>query len=323
MSYQCGICNNTKENKTYQAREMMFGTRETFEYFMCPSCSCLQITTPPENMAPYYPAEYYSYNQELIPAAAWWKRNFKRQRTRYFLHEKGLLGKLQTKLFGPPFLEPWAKMTNLDVDSKVVDIGCGIGCLLSRLANEGFSDLSGIDPYIEKGIDHPNRFRIYKKDIHELSEQFDFIMLHHSFEHMLNPQTSLKAIYDLTKPEGRVLIRIPVISWAWEYYGVNWCGLDAPRHFWLHSTNSMEQLCRQCNFEIEDVLYDSTGYMFWGSEQYLRDIPLMDPRSLWTGPTETLFSESELSEWEKRADELNLQKRGDQACFLLRKIGCL
>lgn len=320
MTHQCGICSNAKGNKIYQAREMMFGTRETFEYFMCSSCSCLQITTPPENMTAHYPEDYYSYNQELVPEIAWWKRYFKRQRTRYFLQGKGLLGRLQTKLFGPPFLEPWAKIANLEVDNKVVDIGCGTGRLLSRLANEGFSDLTGIDPYIGKDIDYPNRFRIYKKEMHEMSEQFDFIMLHHSFEHMLHPQTALKAIYNLTKPEGRVLIRIPVVSWAWEHYGIDWCGLDAPRHFWLHSIKSMEHLCQQCEFEIEKTWYDSTGFMFWGSEQYLRDVPLMNSKSLWTGHSEALFSESELKEWEKMAEEWNREMRGDQACFLLKKI---
>ncbi len=54
---------------------------------------------------------------------------------------------------------------------------------------------------------------------------------------------------------------------------------------------------------------------FWGSEQYVRDIPLRDKRSLVEGGRE--FSRLQLAEFEREAEELNIARQGDQAAFFL------
>ncbi len=44
---------------------MMFGIGETFCYFQCAECKCLQIVEIPSNMARYYPENYYSFQQKI------------------------------------------------------------------------------------------------------------------------------------------------------------------------------------------------------------------------------------------------------------------
>jgi len=46
----CKVCNNEKNNRTYQIREMMYGFKEEFTYFECLKCGCLQIAAIPKNM---------------------------------------------------------------------------------------------------------------------------------------------------------------------------------------------------------------------------------------------------------------------------------
>ena len=58
----CRICGNAEDNRTFEVREMMFGTRETFTYFQCAKCGCLQMVEIPSDMSRYYPPEYYSFN---------------------------------------------------------------------------------------------------------------------------------------------------------------------------------------------------------------------------------------------------------------------
>src|SRR6266508_5024812 len=58
----CRICGNENIHPRFIAREMMFGTKETFEYFQCGDCGCLQIRNIPANLEDYYPPEYYSFN---------------------------------------------------------------------------------------------------------------------------------------------------------------------------------------------------------------------------------------------------------------------
>ena len=60
--YTCRICHNTDGNKTFLAKEMMLGLRESFEYFECQCCGCLQISTIPNDLGRFYPQGYYSFN---------------------------------------------------------------------------------------------------------------------------------------------------------------------------------------------------------------------------------------------------------------------
>lgn len=91
-------------------------------------------------------------------------------------------------------------------------------------------------------------------------------MFHHSFEHISDPLEALETVRSLLAPNGRCLIRVPVVSWARNEYGANWVQIDAPRHFFLHTEKSMEILAEKVGLEITRVEYDSTEFQFWGSE---------------------------------------------------------
>ena len=137
-------------------------------------------------------------------------------------------------------------------------------------------------------------------------------MLHHAFEHMDQPLEILKKMFHLLNNKGFVMIRIPVAAcFAWRKYGVNWVQLDPPRHFFLHTTRSMQILCEQSGFRLLDVVYDSYALQFTGSEKYLRNIPLIEDVQI--------FSEKEIKEFTNEANRLNKIKDGDAACFYLFK----
>ena len=117
-----------------------------------------------------------------------------------------------------------------------------------------------------------------------------------------------------------LLIRIPLVSsYAWDKYQENWVDLDAPRHFYLHSEKSFKLLAKDTGYEVEKLVYDSTAFQFCGSEQYLKNISLMDPKSYGNDPENSIFTPDEIQEYAQKAMELNLRNKGDQACFFLRK----
>jgi hypothetical protein len=144
-------------------------------------------------------------------------------------------------------------------------------------------------------------------------------MLHHSFEHLADPKGSLSEIHRLLKADKFALIRIPVVNFAWEKYGVNWVQIDPPRHLFLYTESGFRELAESCGFKVESVVYDSNAFQFWGSEQYQLDFPLNDPRSH-NNLKGRIFSDEQMNNWRSEAEKLNAEKRGDQAAFYLRKI---
>jgi SAM-dependent methyltransferase len=322
----CAVCGNISGNTRLVAREMMFGYRDEFEYFECAACGCLQIADIPGNLARYYPPEYYPTpgslpDQRSVPPF------LRRQRTAYFLGKPNLLGRWAAKkygrptvpIFGNPDYYTWLKRCDVSLASRILDVGCGLGILLTRLQQDGFTDLTGVDPYLDRAVERPG-LRLLKQEIHDLHESFDLIMLHHTFEHLAEPKRVFASLNQLLNPGAHALIRIPVAGcFAHRKYGANWVHLDAPRHLFLHSPRSIAILASGAGLELHHTSFDSDGFQFWASEQYVNDIPLRDPRSLNMSPATRPFSDAQLAAFHAHAERLNAAGEGDSACFYLYK----
>ncbi len=321
MNLTCRICGNDAANTVHRAREMMFGTRDEFEYLECSACGTVQIVEIPD-LSPYYPANYLSFDAETPLGKTFLHRMAARFVGRYLMHGKGLIGETILKLKPGIAFHYAAPLRDhpLDIgfDSKILDFGCGSGQLLRSLHYLGFNDLLGVDAFISEDIEHPEGVRILKRSLAELEPAFDLIMLHHSFEHLADPRESLVEIKRLLAPGGTCLIRLPIVNFAWEKYGVNWVQMDPPRHLFLYSQHAMRQLAEDAGFEVEAVIYDSTGFQFWGSEQYVQDIPLFADGEGGGIKPSSIFTQAQLAKWDDEAQRLNAESRGDSACFYLR-----
>ena len=317
---KCKICKNSTSLKEYIAREMMFGLKEEFIYFQCGDCNCLQIVDIPTDMQKYYPSNYYSYAPPSFNATSGIMELLKQNRNSYAVFNKGVLGKLIYKRFPNVEFRSLSEVP-LTKDTKILDVGCGSGRFLIELQKIGFKNLLGVDPYLDKDIEYGNGLKIYKKSIHDVEEKKDIIMFHHSFEHLSDPLETLQSVSKLLNNGGYCIIRVPTTSsYAWKHYKENWVQFDAPRHFFIHSKESISFLAEKTSLSLEKIVYDSTGFQFWGSEQYLQDIPLRDAKSYANNPEESIFSDSEIKAFEAKAKELNDKGEGDMCAFFLKKI---
>ena len=315
----CKICKNSIGNSKYRVREMMFGLREEFDYFQCANCGCLQIGTAPQDLSRYYPRDYFSLEKPKLSERLALFSSLKQARLKHALGQKNALGAVLSIIGGIPSIPEWVIKAHLRTDSRILDVGCGQGQRLLQLRRKGFSSLTGIDPHIASNIRYRCGVTVYKMQVEDITEHFDFVTLNHSFEHMSDPLNTLKKLRDITNPNGYVMIRIPIAdSFAWRNYGSDWFQIDAPRHLFLHTRKSMELLAVKAGFTIFDITYDSNEGQFICSEQYKRDIPLMDRRAYRKGRLSELFSMEEIRTFKEKAQYLNSIKEGDSACFYLR-----
>jgi len=308
---------------------MMYGTREAFPYYECAACSSLQILEVPEDLSKYYPSDYLGSPpaqsataiQSHIPKGL--RLFLRQQRVRYILSGKNPIGWLAARVGRDYFAYDWSwlRIATVNPNSRILDAGCGPGWLLSSLQVQGFTNLTGQDLFQKWQIEG---LTILRCPLSEVDGVFDFIMLHHSFEHMPDPLTTLKDIKRLCAPRGVILIRLPVAGClAWKEYGVDWYQIDPPRHLVIPSRRGMEILAERAGLQLFRVDFDSDERQFCCSEQYRQGIPLKDPRS-YTAPQRSttepdLFSPSQISSFKAKAREVNINGEGDQACFYFRK----
>lgn len=318
---ECRLCQSTGPHRTVAVREMMFGSQETFEYYNCAACDTLQIVNEleGEELMRHYPANYYSYNGSGQPRAFQWLVT---QQDRFKSRMGGWpVGALLTTSLPDGILraltggDVFGMLNQLAVqhDARIVDVGCGDGALLDRLARVGFKSLSGADPFIAVDSETPRGVPIMKRYLSEVGGEFDLIMFNHSFEHMPDPVATLKVAYEKLAAGGICLVRVPTTSSeAWTVYGADWVQIDAPRHIVIPSRQGMAQAADRAGLRVENTIDDSNLGQFMGSEAYRRDIAVTDPKIIRS------FGPKQIWDWVKRAEKLNWRGRGDQTGFVLR-----
>jgi SAM-dependent methyltransferase len=300
---------------------MMFGLEGTFEYLECGGCGCLRIVEVPPDLSAYYPEGYYSLGAREVAIPGRAQRTLRRLRTSLMLRPgDSPFHRLALGHRPPPEWLDWLR-GHVTTSSEILDFGCGSGKLLLQLRRQGFRHLAGFDPYLEHDLVYPDGLVIRRCIQPGWGSRFDLVMLHHSFEHVAEPEQALAGVHDLVVPGGFVLLRTPLAdSFAWRTYGTDWVQLDAPRHLFVHTRASIGTLAGRIGFRTVAIRCDSRAFQFWGSEQYRRGITLRDPRSHAENPAGSIFSEDEISEFERRARQLNERGEGDQAVFLLQAV---
>ncbi len=308
---ECRICGNSENNTEYSAKEMMFGFRDEFQYFQCDYCECLQIENIPEDMSRYYPKQYYSFGAYNGKKFKGLKGAIRRLKYAPLINHDSPFHKIARYITGKTDYDLFRGL-NVQKNTRILDVGCGNGqSFLYPLAEVGYQNVLGCDPYLDSDISYANGLKIQSSSIHDISGTWDIITFHHSFEHINDPIENLQKVSQLLTQNGVCIIRIPTVSsFAWEHYKEKWVQFDAPRHFFLHSRKSIEKLAKITNLDFFKTDYDSTHFQFSGSEMYLKDIPLSEKEPV------GFFKKIK---YKKQAKKLNKEGSGDQAAFFLRK----
>lgn len=147
---------------------------------------------------------------------------------------------------------------------RVLEIGCGNGNLLARLADLGWQ-AQGIEPDPKAAkIARDRGLPVIAGELTDQSfesEAFDAIIMSHVIEHIGDPVSLLRRCRQILKPGGRVIMLTPNLgAMGYRWLGRNWLHLDPPRHLNLFTPESMSIACRHAGFispSCETVLRDA------------------------------------------------------------------
>ena len=308
---------NATGNLVHVAREMMFGYRDEFRYLECGSCGSLHIIDVPD-LSKYYPDNYYSLMGDEESAL---KKYLKAIRARHILFRPTLLGGLLNHVYGPPNLS-WLPSLSVALNAPILDVGCGRGDMLIFFSSIGFTNLTGIDPNVPGDLLYANGVRVIRGEVWDAPRQdYQFILLQYSLEHVTDPIRVIRATRTIVAKDGMVVVSIPIAgTFAWRTYKTNWASLDPPRHLYIFSERAFCSVAKDSGFDVDRIIYDSTDFQFWGSEQLRQNIPFSDPRSFTNNAAKSIFTKHDIRTFKMRAAELNNQRDGDLATFFLRPV---
>ncbi len=124
------------------------GHRDVFSYHECADCRTINLADEliASDLARYYGPGYYSFGPDHLSAL---RRFAVDQRDRAMAGLFTPIGGILARIKPDPELA-LMRSHGLPRDARILDVGCGAGQLLDRLAKLGYTDLLGIDPFISK-----------------------------------------------------------------------------------------------------------------------------------------------------------------------------
>ena len=163
---------------------------------------------------------------------------------------------------------------------KLLDVGCAMGgFLLGMRAQNGWT-VAGVE--INSAVAAAAKQR-YGLDVfagtleaaHYPDATFDAVTMWDVLEHLHDPGQTLAEIHRILRPNGIVVIRVPnLASWDAKLFGRRWAGLDAPRHLYIFTPETLSALLEKTGFQVAEHSCAIGSYMtfvlsirFWLTER--------------------------------------------------------
>ena len=259
-SPKCDLCGSWEVRALWQVTDKKFGGPGRFTYWRCAGCGLVALHPRPgeEDLAEYYPDHVTPveppgrFRQRLkrMVAEDWYGYGADRPTV------IGLLRKAATF----PLRRLLGQVPTKRQDGRVLDIGCGSGGYLAFLASLGWM-CHGVEPgpnsrgYAQRALGlavHPGPLKACRFP----DQRFDVVTMWHVIEHLADPLETLREIHRVLKRDGIVLLRTPnVESWEARVFQGCWYGVDAPRHVYLFSLQTLGAFLAKAGFVITDVRY--------------------------------------------------------------------
>lgn len=234
----CDLCGANDTELVFREKDRLHHIEGTFNLVRCRQCGLIYLNPRPtiEEMARYYPKEYHAYftyeRASILVRLDHWYGISKRCRT--------VISRAGVKR------------------GRVLDIGCATGSFLDAMRRRNWEPY-GVEINAEaasyaRGQLGLNVFAGTLIDARYPDAFFDVVTLWNVFEHLHQPRSTLIEIARITRPGGLLVISLPnPDSIEAKIFGRYWAGLDIPRHLYIFSRRTLEQVLTSTGFRIEDI----------------------------------------------------------------------
>lgn len=249
MTPICRLCKSTKTSQSfisqnYHGRHLL--SNHNFTVYYCQNCQAYFIDKV-ENSKDYrqnfYQRDYYAHQTKLSNIL------------------QTISHKLKTNIIQNKFKD-YRKI-------NLLDIGCGRGEFLDQLPKKFIK--TGIDINLNLNLNlKKNSQNIIINDFnkHNFSnKKFDCITMWQVYEHLANPNLSLKKIFKLLKPGGILIFDTPNSNSLGFFYGKKYFfHLDSPRHLFIPNPKNIKLLLKTAGFiniKINKNYLDYPQDLYW------------------------------------------------------------
>lgn len=246
--YICDLCGSKKYIHFLNAEDRNYKTGK-FKYVSCTNCGLVWLNPRPIDMSIYYPKIYKAHAP--LNSLSYFQKIIRNEINSHILFAKLLI------------------KDQLHFDKKkgkLLDVGTGNGDYLQILNSWGWStygvetDKRAVKIANNNGIDNVKLGSLFSAKFKK--NQFDVVRFSHVLEHVPSPNKEIKETKRILKNKGMVLILVPNInSISFKIFKSYWYPLDAPRHLFQFSPETLSNLLKKHGFKNIKIKYNQSPYI--------------------------------------------------------------
>jgi SAM-dependent methyltransferase len=143
--------------------------------------------------------------------------------------------------------------------ARILELGAGTGHNLAMMSRYGQVEASELDPVARDLASERLGRPVVEAALPDLSmfpaDSYDLVALLDVLEHVPDDKNSLRAIYQLLKPGGALLLTVPINPWMWSAHDV------AHHHHRRYRKQEIRQLAEDSGYSI-DLLSPFNSLLF-------------------------------------------------------------
>lgn len=159
---------------------------------------------------------------------------------------------------------------DLDLNARVLDVGVGTGFTIAALPNvvkHGFD----VSSYALK-VSSAHGIQTYDRLDGLADDSYDLVVCRHVLEHVPDPIELLARLVRKAKPEGEILVIIPIENSRRRFSGIP--NPDTHRHLWAWNLQHFVNLIA----EVSGLELVQHRYYFYSGQEKLRSLAALGPR---------------------------------------------